>query len=223
MQLSQTQHPASAVPSHRGSRVHRGFLASWQANGLSDRVSEHVRELLDTAGDRRHVRVLTCGHSLGGAIASLAALDFAQRCDIEPAQLSCYTFGCPRTGNHAFAALHAKWVPDTWCAAAAVHTAHPACWHGPGDMVRLYVGTMHLNDSHDTHIYRRQNLSRCALQARHQRPGHCHAPVEAAAVLQAPRQSRHHQRERRPCRAAELSGVLAAAGVPRCFDEAFGL
>ena len=29
-------------------------------------------------------------------------------------QVSCYTFGCPRVGNHAFAADYATAVPDTW-------------------------------------------------------------------------------------------------------------
>lgn len=29
--------------------------------------------------------------------------------------LACYTFGGPRTGNHAFAAEYNDNVPDTWC------------------------------------------------------------------------------------------------------------
>ena len=28
--------------------------------------------------------------------------------------ISCYTFGAPRTGNHAFAREYNKAVPDTW-------------------------------------------------------------------------------------------------------------
>lgn len=31
-------------------------------------------------------------------------------------EVSCYTFGAPRTGNHAWARLHTRAVPDTWCA-----------------------------------------------------------------------------------------------------------
>ena len=45
------------------------------------------------------------GHSLGGALATLAAYDFAtaaQACG-KTLNLACYTFGCPRVGNHAFA------------------------------------------------------------------------------------------------------------------------
>lgn len=44
------------------------------------------------------------GHSLGGALATLAAYDIQAACDCrDKLDLSCYTFGAPRTGNHAFA------------------------------------------------------------------------------------------------------------------------
>ena len=43
------------------------------------------------------------GHSLGGALATLAAYDIQAACDCrDKLDLSCYTFGAPRTGNHAF-------------------------------------------------------------------------------------------------------------------------
>ena len=32
----------------------------------------------------------------------------------EAAKITCYTFGCPRTGNHAFAKLFNGIVKDTW-------------------------------------------------------------------------------------------------------------
>lgn len=32
----------------------------------------------------------------------------------EAAKITCYTFGCPRTGNHAFAKLFNDVVKDTW-------------------------------------------------------------------------------------------------------------
>ena len=45
------------------------------------------------------------GHSLGGALATLAAYDIATAAEAAGRQLNlaCYTFGCPRVGNHAFA------------------------------------------------------------------------------------------------------------------------
>ncbi len=48
-------------------------------------------------------RLLTVGtgHSLGGALATLAAYDITKGCsDVD---VACYTYGAPRTGNHAFA------------------------------------------------------------------------------------------------------------------------
>ena len=56
------------------------------------------------------------GHSLGGAMANLAAYDIAKAVQVAglQAHLACYTFGAPRTGNHAFAWDYRKTVPDTW-------------------------------------------------------------------------------------------------------------
>ena len=58
--------------------------------------------------------MLTCGHSLGGAVACLAAYDIVQRCGVNPGNISCITFGCPRIGNCAFVAEYNSCVPDTW-------------------------------------------------------------------------------------------------------------
>jgi predicted lipase len=103
VQFLQTAHPPQRKFQGRTPRVHRGFLATWLANGIHERVMNHVKALLDSAQDRSAVRVLMCGHSLGGAIATLAAFDMVRICNLSPRQVSCYTFGCPRVGNHSFA------------------------------------------------------------------------------------------------------------------------
>ena len=55
------------------------------------------------------------GHSLGGALATLAAYDIRKACpSLAPLDVRCYTFGAPRTGNHAFAWDYNATVPDTW-------------------------------------------------------------------------------------------------------------
>jgi len=60
-------------------------------------------------------RLIDAGHSLGGALATLAALEIRQACpDHSKLDISCYTFGAPRTGNHAFAHEYNEGVPDTW-------------------------------------------------------------------------------------------------------------
>lgn len=80
-------------------RLHTGFLKSWRTNGISKRVTQHVRQLLDTAQDRAAVDVVCTGHSLGGAIATIAAFEIARDCELAPEQIACYTFGCAAHGH----------------------------------------------------------------------------------------------------------------------------
>lgn len=57
------------------------------------------------------------GHSLGGAMATLAAYDIRtglQAIAMSNIEVVCYTFAAPRTGNHAFARDYNATVPDTW-------------------------------------------------------------------------------------------------------------
>jgi len=55
------------------------------------------------------------GHSLGGALATLAAYDIQAACKCLPKKgLSVYTFGAPRVGNHAFARDYNQAVFETW-------------------------------------------------------------------------------------------------------------
>lgn len=93
VQFVQTAHPPKRQIRGRTPRVHKGFLATWRTNAIHERVIEHVSALLDSAEDRARVRVFTCGHSLGGAVASLASYDFVTRCGISPEQITCNTFG----------------------------------------------------------------------------------------------------------------------------------
>ena len=54
------------------------------------------------------LRCMHAGHSLGGALATLASYDLKQVLP-DRAQLSCYTFGAPRTGESSpCAAVHAQ-------------------------------------------------------------------------------------------------------------------
>lgn len=51
------------------------------------------------------------GHSLGGALATLAILDFKLT---NVASGSAYTFGSPRVGNPAFASGYNRYIPTTY-------------------------------------------------------------------------------------------------------------
>lgn len=95
--------------------VHAGFLRSYTTNGFRTRVLASLGRAIRAArgGDiHRGVRVLVTGHSLGGALAMLCALDVARKW--HGVDLSCYTFGAPRVGNPIFAWLYSTLVPDTW-------------------------------------------------------------------------------------------------------------
>ena len=62
-------------------------------------------------------QLLSAGHSLGGALATLAAFDIRRHLldnMQSDAEVVCYTFAAPRTGNHAFAREYNAMVPDSW-------------------------------------------------------------------------------------------------------------
>lgn len=81
--------------SSQGCKVHKGFLQSFQS--VKDRILALV-QLHTTA--HPGVPVHVTGHSLGAALAELAALALAE--NGTPAD-EVLTFGCPRLGNSAFA------------------------------------------------------------------------------------------------------------------------
>lgn len=62
------------------------------------------------------MQIYCTGHSLGGALALLAAYDISRAMEwvSRPTKVICYTFGAPRVGNHAFAHTYNKMVPETW-------------------------------------------------------------------------------------------------------------
>jgi hypothetical protein len=80
--------------------VHEGFLRDF--NGLTDSLTRSIKSLLTHQGLVEPLRIETCGHSLGGALATLCAL----WCSIEWPQvpITCLTLASPRVGNAHFAA-----------------------------------------------------------------------------------------------------------------------
>ncbi|KAI8867950.1 alpha/beta-hydrolase, partial [Ramicandelaber brevisporus] len=80
-----------------GSRVHQGFLRSYQS--VVDQFLPHVEAALE--GDCKGYQVSVVGHSLGGAQALLAAVDLKRR---HPDwNIKVYPSGKPRIGNEAWA------------------------------------------------------------------------------------------------------------------------
>ncbi|GIL80940.1 hypothetical protein Vretimale_9351 [Volvox reticuliferus] len=92
--------------------VHRGFMRAYSS---VRRLLSSLLQLITTSGTGPWDVTLT-GHSLGGALATLAAYEigmykqYAGRIK----SLSLYTFGSPRVGNKNFAKDFDALVPDTW-------------------------------------------------------------------------------------------------------------
>jgi len=79
---------------HGGQAVHQGFFYA---------LESVYRDLVNFVAGLRQVTTLHCvGHSLGGAIATLAADSVRAAATVASVQL--YTFGSPRVGQHLFAA-----------------------------------------------------------------------------------------------------------------------
>ncbi|KAK9804297.1 hypothetical protein WJX72_005360 [[Myrmecia] bisecta] len=122
IQAWRTAHPPKRGHFWLGSQplVHAGFLKSWRAGGLHSKVVARVLAVLTEGeaaeGGRGLKHVFVTGHSLGGALATLASYDLAVALKAAGVtfRLACNTFGAPRTGNHAFAADYERRVPDTW-------------------------------------------------------------------------------------------------------------
>ncbi len=92
-------------------KVHAGFLAAYES--IISPLTAHLRE---SAALRRSMidgntatPIYVTGHSLGGALALLAALELARQ-GFNIAQV--YTFGQPRVGNAAFKRLYEKSLGD---------------------------------------------------------------------------------------------------------------
>ena len=110
---------ALLVPWHSGGQVHRGFAEALEADW----------ELLATVLGPATGRLLYTGHSLGAALAMLAA----SRCP--PHAL--YTFGCPRVGDAAFAAATASLNHDRFA-----HCCDIVCRVPPEAMTYCHTGTL---------------------------------------------------------------------------------
>ncbi|KFG81396.1 hypothetical protein MANI_023848 [Metarhizium anisopliae] len=77
-----------------GCKVHRGFASAWsELSGPATRAIQAARSA------QPNYSLVFAGHSLGGAVASLAAAYFRQN----ETSVDDYTYGSPRVGNHVFA------------------------------------------------------------------------------------------------------------------------
>ncbi|CAM9475443.1 unnamed protein product [Ectocarpus sp. 8 AP-2014] len=89
-------------------KIHAGFKRAYvSVNGTLGAVLGSAME-----GKPEDWHVYITGHSLGGALATLATLDHRRR--YPEAKVTMYNFGSPRVGNKAFAELYDSFVGDSF-------------------------------------------------------------------------------------------------------------
>ncbi|RUS31207.1 Alpha/Beta hydrolase protein [Jimgerdemannia flammicorona] len=84
-------------PPANGTKIHKGFFECFQDSHSSvyDTVVNQVKQYPD-------YKLVLAGHSLGGALAVLQAMDFYQNEGYDNSKMIVYTYGQPRIGNDAF-------------------------------------------------------------------------------------------------------------------------
>lgn len=88
---------------NKKSKVHYGFIQAYKS----------VRDaVLNAARNTPHKNIVCTGHSLGAALATLAALDI--RLNVPGKNVRCFTFGSPKVGNKAFVESYNSRVPETF-------------------------------------------------------------------------------------------------------------
>ncbi|KAJ3204083.1 hypothetical protein HK099_001278, partial [Clydaea vesicula] len=95
--LNLEQVPLESAPASEGVKVHKGFQAGYKV--VQNLIRSNVGKLLQSYPDS-HIRLT--GHSLGGAMATVAALDLATYFPNQASKIQIYTYGQPRVGNPAF-------------------------------------------------------------------------------------------------------------------------
>lgn len=105
-------------------RFHRGFMAAYFS--VRDRLREEVAKHPKST-------IIVTGHSLGGAVATIAALDVQYNLTQHTSQpLNLYTFGAPRVGNPALVNSFRQRVPQSYRFVYGwdVVTRVPRTWQG---------------------------------------------------------------------------------------------
>lgn len=103
MRTRQSDYVLSGV--QRG-RVHRGFL------NLYERIDNQIQTAISQFNPKLPTHFT--GHSLGGALATLAAADTAFNNTQLRSQMQLYTYGSPRVGDPSFAEFYSSLVPNSY-------------------------------------------------------------------------------------------------------------
>merc|ERR1719242_1272988 len=95
-------------PGIDGAYIHEGFYQAWNDLASKGITKDYAALLAKYPGKK----TLSTGHSLGAAVASVAALDFAKTKGA--GSIEVYTFGCPRWANKPLAQVFEQRVDVNW-------------------------------------------------------------------------------------------------------------
>ncbi len=87
--------------------VHDGFYSIYQKE-IAQQTLEVVKQF------NPNIPCYIAGHSLGGAIAVLAALDMSLNFPLIQSQIRMYNYGAPRVGNPTFAQFYSQQIPNSY-------------------------------------------------------------------------------------------------------------
>ena len=88
-------------------RVHQGYLKVMR-DQIGSKLINTVRQLNPT------IPCYITGHSLGGAIATMAAMEIALSIPEIREQIQLYTYAAPRVGDRTFAQAHSQLIPNSY-------------------------------------------------------------------------------------------------------------
>ena len=91
--------------SSSGAKMHQGFANAYRT--VRDAIHHYLQQ-------HSRASVTVTGHSLGGAIATLCAVDVQYNFGPELGQISLYTYGSPRVGNSGFRESFNRRVPRSY-------------------------------------------------------------------------------------------------------------
>lgn len=99
----------SAAAVGASGKVHGGFL-----KGYGQMETELLKALKLARSQCRKCKVYITGHSLGGALATIAAAKLVGKGHLSSSRVVLYTFGSPRVGDAKFATWFTKSIPQSF-------------------------------------------------------------------------------------------------------------
>lgn len=120
-------------PSKSGALMHSGFVAAYFS--MRQQIQDYIGS---QSSSQALTSVTTTGHSLGGALATLCAVDLQY--NFSDLAIEVYTFGAPKVGNDGFCESFNRRVPSSYHFVNGMDIVPelPRWWQGYRDVKTTY-------------------------------------------------------------------------------------